>query len=224
MRPTSGLGLRLDIEPQSTIVIAFDSRRTRKCITNRPPSVIAADQHWSAFRALRSTQMRRRPRSGWGGRTSTRRPPPALGGTPRPKATDPSGRASALDRHTRRPVAVAGTIYLMARSKPGIRPVHRRGCAAREGGRCTCRPTWLADVRVAPGPKGRLRRNFPTEAAAAGWRIDMLSAKRQGQTFVLSSRTPRARAPSIGGTDRGIRYYPVWATRFAGHCDRASNG
>lgn len=81
----------------------------------------------------------------------------------------------------------------MSRSKPGVRPIHSRTCASRQGRRCNCRPTWQADVRIAPGPKGRLRRNFSSEAEASGWRIDTLAAKRKGAA-VLPSEQPLAEA------------------------------
>ena len=93
----------------------------------------------------------------------------------------------------------------MARRKPGIRPIHSRNCRARQGLRCNCQPTWQADVRVGPGSTGRLRRNFPNEAAASNWRIDMLAAKRKGEQLAPSDRPLReAAADLIGGMRAGL--------------------
>jgi len=58
----------------------------------------------------------------------------------------------------------------------GIEPRHRSGCPA-PGGRCSCRPAYRAEV-WSPAEGKRIRRTFPTLAAARGWRADASGIKR----------------------------------------------
>jgi integrase len=90
----------------------------------------------------------------------------------------------------------------MARRTTGVVAHHTRGCRSREGGTCNCTPTsfeaWIFDPRSLthgrrcasskPGgqcdcePKrgAKIRKTFPTLAAAKGWRVDAGSALRKG--------------------------------------------
>src|SRR3954453_6714290 len=62
----------------------------------------------------------------------------------------------------------------------GIEKRHKRACKSRGGGRCNCTATYQATVFDARTSK-RTRRNFPTEAAAKGWRRDAYIAIRRGE-------------------------------------------
>jgi integrase len=61
----------------------------------------------------------------------------------------------------------------------GIEVRHRKGCAEASGGRCACRPTYQASVWSAAERK-RLRKTFPTLAAARAWRAEAQSGIRRG--------------------------------------------
>jgi integrase len=56
-------------------------------------------------------------------------------------------------------------------SSTGIRTRHSRTCKTREGGRCNCTPTYEAWVYSKRDGK-KIRKSFPTQAAAKGWRRD----------------------------------------------------
>jgi integrase len=89
---------------------------------------------------------------------------------------------------------------------PGIRPRHREGCRSPEGGRCSCSPAyeaWAFDAR-----EGRkLRRTFPTLAAAKAWRADATRAVRVGTMRAVQAPTLREAAESwlAGARDGSIR-------------------
>src|SRR4051812_19477443 len=53
----------------------------------------------------------------------------------------------------------------------GIRTRHLRRCAANAGSTCTCTPSYEASVYSAADEK-KIRRSFPTLAAARAWRRD----------------------------------------------------
>lgn len=61
----------------------------------------------------------------------------------------------------------------------GIDTRHARACRSRSGGRCNCEPTYQANVWSARDGK-RIRKSFPTLAAAKGWRQDAQVALRRG--------------------------------------------
>jgi len=76
----------------------------------------------------------------------------------------------------------------------GIDTRHARSCRSRgEGGRCNCTPTYQAHVFDNRGRK-RIRRTFPTHAAAKMWRQDALIALRSGG--LVPARTPSWLTPS----------------------------
>lgn len=63
---------------------------------------------------------------------------------------------------------------------PGVRKRHTRTCAVRSGKTCNCSGSWEAEVYDAMKGK-KVRRSFPTEAAARAWRADMERLLRQGR-------------------------------------------
>jgi len=67
------------------------------------------------------------------------------------------------------------------RNTTGIDARHSRACAASRatGTRCTCRPTYQAEV-YSPRDRRKIRKTFPTLAAAKVWRADALVALRRG--------------------------------------------
>jgi integrase len=78
----------------------------------------------------------------------------------------------------------------MARTT-GIRTRHSRTCRTREGGTCNCDPSYEAWVYSKRDAK-KLRKTFPTAAAARGWRTDAAKAVKDRQLRATSSRTLRA--------------------------------
>jgi integrase len=74
-------------------------------------------------------------------------------------------------------------------SEPGIRPRHSRGCRHPEG-RCTCTPTFRAEVYDARTRK-TISQSFPTITAARRWRQDAYAALRSGTLSADRGRTLR---------------------------------
>ena len=62
----------------------------------------------------------------------------------------------------------------------GIEARHARSCASRDGGRCTCTPSWQANVWDNRAQK-RIRKTFPTRSAAKRWREDAIALVRKGK-------------------------------------------
>jgi integrase len=77
----------------------------------------------------------------------------------------------------------------MARKTTGIRARHARNCKLRGTGKCSCRPSWEASV--GSGRDGKIRRVFPTEAAAKAWRAEALVGLNKGALTLGSSPTVR---------------------------------
>src|SRR3954463_11068690 len=77
------------------------------------------------------------------------------------------------------------------RNPTGIRIRHARKCLSATSGRgCNCTPSYEASVfSVKDGRK--IRRSFPTQAAAKGWRADAMSALRKGTMRAPSQTTLR---------------------------------
>jgi integrase len=61
----------------------------------------------------------------------------------------------------------------------GIEVRHRTTCATRSGGKCSCKPGYQASVWSAAEGK-RLRKTFPTLAAARAWRAEAQTGVRRG--------------------------------------------
>src|SRR5437016_4060531 len=72
----------------------------------------------------------------------------------------------------------------------GIAVRHQRSCPARQAGRCRCKPGYQATVYSARDQK-RIRRTFPTLAAARQWRAEAILAVRRGE--LTASRSPTLR-------------------------------
>jgi integrase len=70
----------------------------------------------------------------------------------------------------------------------GIDTRHARSCGSRNGGVCTCRPTYQAQV-WSRRERRRISKTFPTLAAARGWRQDAQVALRKGTMRAPSPAT-----------------------------------
>ena len=77
----------------------------------------------------------------------------------------------------------------------GIEVRHGKACASREGRRCNCRPTYQASAWSARDEK-RLRKTFPTLAAARAWRAEAQTAIHRGKL-----RAPTAVTLTEAGDD-----------------------
>jgi integrase len=85
----------------------------------------------------------------------------------------------------------------------GIALRHSRGCASRDFGPCSCKPTYQAQVWVAAQGKP-IRRSFRTLAEARAWRQETQVAIRRGQLGAPSARTVReAAAAWLAGARSG---------------------
>src|SRR4051812_21135075 len=89
------------------------------------------------------------------------------------------------------------------RSPEGIRVRHSRSCRSRDGGRCSCTPSYEAWVFLKRVNR-KLRKTFPTLAAAKSWRADAVAAANRGKLRGPVQTTLReAAAAFIGGARRG---------------------
>lgn len=81
----------------------------------------------------------------------------------------------------------------MAKTPAGIEVRHGRGCPANADpdARCRCQPSYRAAV-WSPGDRKRIRRTFPTLAAARAWRQDAGGAVRRGAMRAPDGTTVRA--------------------------------
>src|SRR5436309_15836658 len=81
------------------------------------------------------------------------------------------------------------------RPAEGVWARHKPACPARHGraGRCRCSPTYQAAVWSGRERK-RIRREFPTLAAAKAWRQDAQVALRQGTMRAPTTTTIREAA------------------------------
>jgi integrase len=85
----------------------------------------------------------------------------------------------------------------------GIVTRHSRACRSRTGRRCSCKPTYQAQV-WSNRDRARLRKTFPTAAAARAWRQDAQVALREGKLRASSSGTLREAADAfLTGTRSG---------------------
>src|SRR5947209_18621065 len=86
----------------------------------------------------------------------------------------------------------------------GIAVRHRKRCAAREGGRCSCQPSYQAQV-WSPRDGTPIRKTFPTLAAAKAWRADAQGAVRRGTMQTPSQTTLREAAEAwLEGARSGV--------------------
>lgn len=108
----------------------------------------------------------------------------------------------------------------------GIRARHSRACRSQAGERCNCRPSWEAFVFLKREDR-KLRKSFPTLAAAKSWRADATAAANRGklrspthatvlqaaEEFLAGARDgsiptrsgDRYKPASIRGYERGLR-------------------
>jgi integrase len=75
-------------------------------------------------------------------------------------------------------------------STPGIWVRHSRSCRSHNGGTCSCKPTYWASV-YSKRDRKKVRKPFPTLAAAKGWRIDAMKAVRDRKLRAPSAKTLR---------------------------------
>jgi integrase len=75
----------------------------------------------------------------------------------------------------------------------GIRTRHSRTCKNRDGGSCNCEPTYEAWVYSKRDDK-KIRKSFPTQAAARGWRTDAAKDVKDKKLRAPTSRTLRQEA------------------------------
>ena len=89
------------------------------------------------------------------------------------------------------------------KSPTGIRARHGRGCRSRDGGRCSCSPSyeaWTFDAREGK----EIRKTFPTLAAARAWTADATGAVRRGQLRAVQAPTLREAAEAwLAGVHEG---------------------
>jgi integrase len=79
------------------------------------------------------------------------------------------------------------------RKPTGIEERHSRSCGSRDGGRCNCKPSyraWVYDRRSG----AKVRKVFPTLAAAKAWRADATSAIGRGKRVASTRVTLREAA------------------------------
>lgn len=88
----------------------------------------------------------------------------------------------------------------------GIDVRHRRGCPARDAGKCRCKPAYQASVFDARAGR-KIRRTFPTLAAAKAWRADAAGQVKRGALRVVAPTTIRQAAEMWleGARDGSIR-------------------
>lgn len=85
----------------------------------------------------------------------------------------------------------------------GIEVRHAIDCRTRDGGRCSCRPTYRASVWSSRDRK-RIRKSFPTEAAAKAWRQDAAGAIRRGELRAIAApRLDDAMTELLAAMDAG---------------------
>lgn len=102
------------------------------------------------------------------------------------------------------------------RASQGIRARHSRSCRSRAGERCNCRPAWEAFAYLKRERK-KLRKTFPTLAAARAWRADAVAAANRGKLRSPTQTTLREAAEAFlaGARDGSIpnrsgrRYKPA---------------
>ena len=85
-------------------------------------------------------------------------------------------------------MAARREVIELARKHEGIAEVHSRACKSREGSACSCRVRWRAEV-WSVRDKRKIRKTFPTLAAAKGWRADAVGGLRRGTLRAPSPTT-----------------------------------
>jgi integrase len=89
------------------------------------------------------------------------------------------------------------------KSVTGIEVRHSRDCRTQSGGGCNCKPTYRAEV-WSKRDRRKIRKSFPTLAAAKGWRIDAMKAVRDKRLRAASPHTLAEEAAEwIAGANEG---------------------
>jgi integrase len=91
---------------------------------------------------------------------------------------------------------------MAARTTTGIRARHSRSCKSASDGACNCRPTWEASVYLKREGR-KVRKTFPTQAAAKAWRADAEGAKNRGKLRGPTALTVRQAAEAFMAEARG---------------------
>lgn len=115
------------------------------------------------------------------------------------------------------------------RSPEGVRTRHSRSCAKseHEAEACNCRPSYEASVYSAKHGR-KIRKTFPTRAAARSWRADTMTLVRKGKLGPATKTTLREawtewHAGATAGTIRtrdGARYKPSAIRSYVGGMER----
>jgi integrase len=85
----------------------------------------------------------------------------------------------------------------------GINVRHSRGCNVNRGGGCTCEPTFEAFV-YSKRDKRKIRKSFPTQAAAKGWRLDAMKDVKDRKLRAVKARTLRQEVDEwLAGANNG---------------------
>jgi integrase len=92
------------------------------------------------------------------------------------------------------------------RSSEGIEARHGRSCPALKGGACRCEPTYRAEA-YDRRTKRKVRKSFPTAAAAKQWRSDAIGDVRRGKLKGTPSPTLQEAADAwlVGARDGSVR-------------------
>lgn len=96
----------------------------------------------------------------------------------------------------------------------GITVRHGRACNIHSGGSCTCDPTYRAWV-YSKVDKKKIRKSFPTLAAAKGWRTDAMKAVKDRKMQAPTTRTLRDEVESwLAGATAGTIRKPKTEERY----------
>ena len=96
----------------------------------------------------------------------------------------------------------------------GITVRHGRACNIHSGGSCTCDPTYRAWV-YSKVDKKKIRKSFPTLAAAKGWRTDAMKAVKDRKMRAPTTRTLRDEVESwLAGATAGTIRKPKTEERY----------
>jgi integrase len=92
------------------------------------------------------------------------------------------------------------------RPTEGVEVRHGRSCPARHGGKCRCEPSYRAEA-YDRRTKQKVRKSFPTPAAAKRWRADAIGEVRRGKLRAVQTPTLREAATAwlAGAEDGSIR-------------------
>ena len=115
-------------------------------------------------------------------------------------------RSAALARGVDRPQCCPRFRLEVTAIAEGIRKLHSAKCPARNEGPCACRAGYEASVFSARDGR-KIRRTFPTLAAARAWRVDVAARVRRGSVRAIPATTIREAAADLltGMRDGSVR-------------------